>query len=407
MMRVSNEMLASNATYNIDNLMSNLDQTEQELSTGKQVSQPSDNPVAYAQIMFYQSQINQQNNYLGNISASQGLLQTTVTALGSMQSLLQQAGSLYAEGEDDALSNTDRQSIVQQLNQMITQAVGIANTNYGGQYIFAGSSTSTEPFVVSGNPPASVSYQGDGNYVQTQVNQGVTVAGNIPGNDAFLGGGPNSFNNVFNALINLRNAFQNTESASLIPINNPPNNLSYVATINSQAGNFATTPVGPGPNSFTVNGVTINYDTGVDSIQDIVNSINAANAGVTASVNNVANPTQIIIQSTNGELPKLADVTGNFTSFMQLQGNLSQIEAAQNLVTNDQSTVGSSLNELTQAQTFLQSQQTNLTASISSLQDTNVTSAISNLSLQQTALQSALQSSAMILQQTNLFNFIQ
>lgn len=412
MIRISNQTLVNNAVFNIDQEMANLAQTQEVLSTGKSVNQPSDNPSAFAQILSFLNEQNQNQAYQSNITSAQGLNQTTQSALQSLQNILQQAGSLYTEGENGALSAQDRQNIATQIGQLIQQAVGIGNTNFNGQYIFSGSNTQTVPFVYNGN---SVTYQGNNAVLTLPVGNGENIQTNLPGSEALLGGSK-PYGNIFQTLINIQQSFQNSQTSSLMGINNPPYTVNPAASINSQLGNFATPPIVNANLSFQIDGVTINYSTaaGGDSVNSIIAAINT-NPSLSGVVKASFDPTtqQISIQSLNGKLIDLQDVpnstsgiTGNFTQFMQLQGNLTQIQAAQQLINNNEAIVGSLSNRLTQVQTSLQNQSSSFTQAISNLQAANVPQEITTLSLQQTALQAALQTSSIVLQQTNLFNFL-
>ena len=81
-------------------------------------------------------------------------------------------------------------------------AAHLANTNYQGQYIFAGGQTSTTPFTTSTvTSPASTAYNGDEdiNYLETPNGQKIQL--NVPGNQVFLGSGANSVFGAINSLV--------------------------------------------------------------------------------------------------------------------------------------------------------------------------------------------------------------
>ena len=79
----------------------------------------------------------------------------------------------------------------------------MANTNYQGQYIFAGGNTSTAPFSTStATSPAVTTYSGDQNINYLQMPNGGKIQLNVPGDQIFSGGG-NSSNSVFGALNSL------------------------------------------------------------------------------------------------------------------------------------------------------------------------------------------------------------
>ena len=77
---------------------------------------------------------------------------------------------------------------------------------------------------------------------------------------------------------------------------------------------------GAGNGAFTINGVTINYNSSSDSLNDVLSRINNSSAGVTASYNNLTN-NFVLTNSTTGAIGITAqDVTGNFLAATGLSG---------------------------------------------------------------------------------------
>ena len=92
------------------------DQAMQELSTGKKVNQPSDDPAAVAGLIVNNAQTSRVNTYLSNISTLQGSLQEADSTLNSVVTALTQAISAGTEGATGSLNQTDRDSLVQEVN---------------------------------------------------------------------------------------------------------------------------------------------------------------------------------------------------------------------------------------------------------------------------------------------------
>jgi flagellin-like hook-associated protein FlgL len=85
---------------------------------------------------------------------------------------------------------------------ILNEVTSLANTNYQGQYIFAGGKTSTSPFTTStATSPAVTSYSGDEdvNYLETPNGQKIQL--NVPGSQVFLGTGTNSVFGALNSLV--------------------------------------------------------------------------------------------------------------------------------------------------------------------------------------------------------------
>src|SRR5271157_485183 len=167
-------------------LLAALNQTELEaqqaqlqISTGKSVNEPSDNPTAAAQLVENNDQATFSNGYLQSLSAVQGQFSTADSTLGSVTSALQQALSLGVEAGGGTLSAGDLSAIAIQLQGIQTQLVSLANTPYEGNYLFAGTLTNTPPFVV-GPGPDGVNYVGNTDVNQVSIGSGYNLAINLP-----------------------------------------------------------------------------------------------------------------------------------------------------------------------------------------------------------------------------------
>ncbi len=192
-------------------LLAALNQTELEeqqaslqLSTGRSVNEPSDNPAAAALLVENNDQATFTNGYLQSLSAVQGQLSTADSTLSSVETSLQQAISLGVEGANGTLSDSDRAAIVNQLQGIQSQLVSLANTTYEGNYVFAGTATNTAPYVVDNSSPSGVDYAGNSDVNHVAIGNGYKLAVNLPGSQLFSAAG----NDVFLAVNNLIQALQ-------------------------------------------------------------------------------------------------------------------------------------------------------------------------------------------------------
>jgi len=179
-------------------------QAELEISTGKSVNEPSDNPTAAALLVEENDQATFTSGYLQSISAVQGQFSTAQSTLNSVTSALQQAISLGVEAGSGTLSASDQAAIANQLQGIQSQLVSLANTAYEGNYIFAGTSTNTAPYVADAASPSGVGYTGNNGVNEVSIGNGYKVAANMPGSQLFSSTG----NDVFLAVNNLIKAVQ-------------------------------------------------------------------------------------------------------------------------------------------------------------------------------------------------------
>ncbi len=156
-----------------------------QISTGQNVNQLSDNPAASSLLVLNHVQSNQDDQFLQNISSLQSQAQSTDSTLSSVVQAVTQAVSLAVEGANGTLSNANRQAVAQQISGIRDQVLGLANQTYQGSYIFSGTATSTQPFVLDGTQPDGVKYNGNSNVNSIQISSGQTIPINVPGNQIF------------------------------------------------------------------------------------------------------------------------------------------------------------------------------------------------------------------------------
>ncbi len=127
---------------------------------------------------------------------STSVLQTGDSALSSATAAVTQALSLGIEAGNSILNASDLQAIASQLSGIRNQLLGIANTTVSGNFIFAGTSVDTAPFVLNPADPSGVTYQGNNGVNSIDLANGQNAAINLPGDQLFT----NPSGSVFGAL---------------------------------------------------------------------------------------------------------------------------------------------------------------------------------------------------------------
>jgi flagellar hook-associated protein 3 FlgL len=191
----------SNLVGSLDQSQANEQQLTAELSSGVSITSISQNPTASGQNVLLLNQIQQDDSFTQSSNLVTGQLQVADSTLGSVVSQLTQAISLATAANNGTMNPSDVKSIGSQISGILNEVQSLANTNYQGQYIFAGGQTSTSPFATStGASPATTTYSGDSdiNYLETPNGQKIQL--NVPGNQIFSAAGANS---VFGALNDL------------------------------------------------------------------------------------------------------------------------------------------------------------------------------------------------------------
>lgn len=176
----------------------------QQLSSGKAVNSLGQGPAAAAALVGNNAESAQVDQYQSNVTSLQALLQVGDSTMSSVVNLMSQAISLGVEGANGTLSDSDRQAIASQLSGILQQMVGLANTTYQGNYIFAGTNDQTAPFTVDASAADGVAYNGNTQVNSVQISSGQTIAVNVPGSQIFQ----NASGDVFGALSQMITALQ-------------------------------------------------------------------------------------------------------------------------------------------------------------------------------------------------------
>jgi flagellar hook-associated protein 3 FlgL len=190
------------AALNQDQLQTQIATTQ--LGTGRSVNQPSDNPTAAALLVDNNDQATFNSGYLSSLTAIQGQLSTADSTLSSVTTALQRAISLGVSAGDGTLSDSDRAAIANEVQEIQSELVSLANTTYEGHYIFAGTDTTAAPFVADRTALSGVSYVGNTDVNQVAIGSGDQLAVNVPGSQLFSASG----SDVFLAINSLIQALQ-------------------------------------------------------------------------------------------------------------------------------------------------------------------------------------------------------
>jgi len=380
----------------VNSLESNINQTQNQISSGDSFTTASQDPVAAGSVNNFDQALAQSQQFASNGSSAQSNLNTESTALTQVTNQLQSLRDLTLEANSGTTETSGLSAIATQMVQIQNSLLSLANTQNGnGAFIFSGFATQTQPFALSAS---GATYSGDQGVQQVQIAAGQTVAQGDNG-DA-----------VFNQIKTGNGTFTVTANAD-----NTGSGLIGATTVTNAAdydgGTFSIDFTAPGTYNVVNSGGTVvsngTYTSGssisFDGLQIALSGTPAAGDSFT-----VAPSTNQSIFTTVQSLVTTLQTGGLSSTALSnvITGQINNIDQALNNVSNVQTSVGGRLNAITTQQSVQTSQQTQLQTSISSLQGLNVASAISQLDQENTTLQAALQAFSMT-QGLTLFKFLQ
>jgi flagellar hook-associated protein 3 FlgL len=175
-------MMSSSVLNDLENAANQLNLTQQRISSGKQIQQPSDDPFGTSMALQYSGDLAQNQQYQSNVSDAQGWQSTVDTALGNVNDIVLRARDLIVQGASDTSGPSARSDIASEIDQLIDSLKTEANTQYSGRYVFSGTQTLTQPYQVGSS---NDSYAGNTGTITREIGQGVQVAVNVPGSTIF------------------------------------------------------------------------------------------------------------------------------------------------------------------------------------------------------------------------------
>lgn len=437
MMRIATSTIFNDQTYSIDSAETAYQLYGQELSTGKSLNEPSDNPTIIAQDLSVRNDSAVTGQVSQNLTDLQNMLSTTDSTLSSLTGVLQSARNLAIEGAQDNITPSQRSQIGQQVNQLLEETIGLANTQYDGKYVFAGSEVPPGTSLVQavGNPPTAVVTANNLVQQTQELPDGQTVPTNVTLQQAFNVGASNGSPSVFDMLIRLRDTLENGETTdeSSSQINVPGQSVTPQTTLASltdtappilsipltadSTGNVSfaiSSSLAPTGVSVTVpltatvgalmsainadtalTGVTadFNYQSQRLSLDDLTNSDFAITNVPSAGATNTANFTNAFLLGSTG------DVVNNLST------QLGDIDATLQAAVSAAGTIGATVQTVTAISTAESSRSTQDTQVQSNLEDTDIAKVTSQFTLAQTALEAAYQTTTR-LEQEDLFNYL-
>ena len=184
-MRISTSWAQQTSINSILDQQSRLQQTQMQLSTGKKLLTPSDDPAASARIIDLNQSIKQTEQYQSNIDTARQRLALEDGVLKNSVNVLHRIKELGVQGLNDTNSPADRIIIATEMESLNEHLVGLANTrNANGEYLFSGFKSATQAFSKN-TASGGYTYAGDSNQRTIQIGENRQIADGDTGINVF------------------------------------------------------------------------------------------------------------------------------------------------------------------------------------------------------------------------------
>ncbi|HTL27624.1 MAG TPA: hypothetical protein VL282_00320, partial [Tepidisphaeraceae bacterium] len=251
--RVSNLLRTNVATSTIAKTQKSLLDVQNELSTGKRLNAPSDDPGDSAIVQQLQKTLEQRKGYADNLQQAGNHLGEVDSTLNDLTGLLQQTQDIASANVGSDVTADQRASAAAVVKSLYSQILTVGNKEFEGVYLFAGDRSTSQPFVETSG---GVKFVGSATELENQYDENTVLPFMVDGNA------------IFGAL-----STRVEGSADLTPAVDPTTRMIDLKGATGDGMRLGSIEISNGS-------VTADVDlSGADTIQDVINKINASGVG--------------------------------------------------------------------------------------------------------------------------------
>lgn len=138
-MRITNKIIQNNSLSNINLAKVAEDAKASQVSSGKKIVRPSDDPIVAIRSLRLRSSVVELTQYYSrNAKDAEAWLKTTDDALQQVTDVITEMTKQYNKGANEYLTSSDRNIILEQLKALQGEVYATGDADYAGRYIFTG-----------------------------------------------------------------------------------------------------------------------------------------------------------------------------------------------------------------------------------------------------------------------------
>lgn len=167
-MRISTQQQYNINIQRMQNSQTTIGDLQRQISTGKKIAQPSDNPSVAAEVVRLNRDISALNRYEGNITIAENRLSLEEETIKPMSNQLDRIREIAIAGRSGTYNSANLKTFAAELREIVAGLAGAMNKQDAqGEYIFAGSKGGTQPYEL--NPDGRWEYKGDNGQREIQI----------------------------------------------------------------------------------------------------------------------------------------------------------------------------------------------------------------------------------------------
>lgn len=397
-MRVSTNGSYQRSLGLMQQLTAALDHTQRQISSGRRLLSPSDDPIASARTLELQESVTRLGQLSRNGEMARNRLSFEEAALGSINDVMQRVRELALQANNATQSNESRSLIAAEMREHLDSMLQLANSEDGhGRFLFSGNMDNTKPV---GRTGTTYTYNGDQGQRMVQIGDNRQVADGDPGEQIFFR--VRNGNGEFSATALPANVGTGVLDAGSVTdqslYNQDQYTIRFIDANNYEVLDSAAAVVATGPfesgGSIAFSGIQVSI-AGEPAAGDEFDIAPSTNNDIFAAIEALA----MAVETNVGDATTRADMNNGINAGILL------IDQAIGNVIDTRTRVGSRLAAIETQDDSNAGTVIALRETIGDLNDLDYTEALSRLSIESSILEAA-QQSFLRLQSLSLFNYL-
>jgi flagellar hook-associated protein 3 FlgL len=193
--RITQRAVAQTALQGLNRNLADLGKLQEQLTSGKVVSKPSDSPTGVNRSMQIRKDQAATEQQARNISDAQSWMETTDTALTTMLAQVRKVRDLTVQAANDgAMTGSSRTAIATEVAALRESLLGLANENVDGRPVFGGITSGSQAYRTDGTWVGVGSADGTGVVpINRRISNDEQVRIDVTGPEAFGPAGDDLF----------------------------------------------------------------------------------------------------------------------------------------------------------------------------------------------------------------------
>ena len=150
-MRITNNMTTNRLLLNLNRNATTVDRLMMQLTTGKRIQNPSDNPIIASRALRFRTNVSEVQQFQRNADKATSWMEVTEQALRNMTDLMERINELLVQGASSTYTYQNRQTIAREIEMMFDQINQEMNGTFAGRHVFSGFRTDIPPIAVQNN----------------------------------------------------------------------------------------------------------------------------------------------------------------------------------------------------------------------------------------------------------------